>query len=87
MHPQAPQSCDALKIGLDLGGSKIEGILMVSNSSELARYRIASPRNDYAATIAAIAELVAKLKQGITAGAKIGIGVPGSVSPPRVTPP
>jgi fructokinase len=81
MHPLAPQNCDALKIGLDLGGSKIEGILMGSKSSELARYRMASPRNDYAATIAAVAELAAKLKQGIMAGAKIGVGVPGSVSP------
>jgi fructokinase len=72
---------DRLRIGLDLGGSKIEGILMGSGATELARYRIASPRNDYVATIAAVVELTAKLKQGITAEVRIGIGIPGSVSP------
>ena len=69
------------RIGLDLGGSKIEGILMDPGATELARYRVATPRNDYAATIAAIVDLTARLKQGITAGAKIGVGVPGSISP------
>jgi fructokinase len=70
-----------LRIGVDLGGSKIEGILMGGVATELARYRLKSPRNDYAATIAAIVELVARLKQGSTAGATIGLGAPGSISP------
>ena len=69
------------RIGIDLGGSKIEGILMGPGATELARYRVATPRNDYSDTIAAIVELAAKLRQGFTAEAKIGIGVPGSVSP------
>ncbi|HAH63882.1 MAG TPA: transcriptional regulator, partial [Rhizobiales bacterium] len=69
---------DGFRIGLDLGGSKIEGILMSPGATELARFRVATPRNDYAATIAAIVDLTARLKQGITAGAKIGVGVPGS---------
>jgi fructokinase len=76
-----PSSQNGLRIGLDLGGSKIEGILMDPGATELARYRVATPRNDYAATIAAIVDLTASLKQGITAGAKIGVGVPGSISP------
>ena len=42
-----------LRVGLDLGGSKIEGILLSPEATELARYRIATPREDYAATIAA----------------------------------
>src|SRR5262252_2444930 len=75
------ESCDLLRIGLDLGGSKIEGILMGSDATELARYRIATPRNDYAATVAAILNLTARLKQGITCASKIGVGVPGSISP------
>ena len=54
---------------------------MGPGATELARYRVATPRNDYAATIAAIADLTARLKQGITAGARIGIAVPGSISP------
>ena len=76
-----PSDQNGLRIGLDLGGSKIEGILMGPGATELARYRVATPRNDYAATIAAIVDLTARLKQGITAGAKIGVGVPGSISP------
>jgi fructokinase len=76
-----PSGQNGLRIGLDLGGSKIEGILMDPGATELARYRVATPRNDYAATIAAIVDLTARLKQGVTAGAKIGVGVPGSISP------
>ena len=72
---------DGFRIGLDLGGSKIEGILMSPGATELARFRVATPRNDYAATIAAIVDLTARLMQGITAGARIGIAVPGSISP------
>ena len=70
-----------LRIGLDLGGSKIEGILMGPGAKELARYRVATPRNDYAAAIAAIVDLAARLVQGITADATVGIAVPGSISP------
>jgi fructokinase len=70
-----------LRIGLDLGGSKIEGILMSAGAKELARYRVATPRDDYAAIIATIVDLTARLMQGITASARIGIAVPGSISP------
>jgi fructokinase len=70
-----------LRIGLDLGGSKIEGILMSPGAAELACYRVATPRNDYAATIAAIVDLTARLMQGIPTGARIGIAVPGPSRP------
>ena len=70
-----------LRIGLDLGGSKIEGILLGPGAKEWARYRVATPRDDYAATIVAIVDLTARLMQGIAPGAKIGIAVPGSISP------
>ena len=70
-----------LRIGLDLGGSKIEGILLSPEATEMARYRIATPRDDYAATIAAIVDLTCRLMQDITAEATIGIAVPGSISP------
>ena len=46
----------------------------------MACYRIATPRDDYAATIAAIVDLAARLMQGIPTST-IGIGVPGSISP------
>src|SRR6478752_845366 len=48
---------DGLRIGIDLGGSKIEGILISLEAKESARYRVATPRNNYAATIAAIVDL------------------------------
>ena len=76
-----PSSQHGLRIGLDLGGSKIEGIAMDSSATELARYRIATPRDDYAGTIAAIVDLASKLMQGITSETKVGIAVPGSISP------
>ena len=69
------------RIGLDLGGSKIEGILMTPGATELARYRVATPRNDYPATIAAVVDLTARLMQSVPAGVRIGIAVPGSISP------
>jgi fructokinase len=50
-------------------------------AKEWARYRVATPRDDYAATIAAIVDLTARLMQGIAPGASIGIAVPGSISP------
>ena len=53
---------------------------MDSNATELVRCRVATPR-DYAATIVALAELTAKLKNGIAPESKIGVGVPGSISP------
>ena len=68
-----------LRIGLDLGGSKIEGILLSPEATEMARYRIATPRDDYAATIVAIVDLTCRLTQDITAEATIGIAVPGSI--------
>jgi fructokinase len=72
---------EELRIGIDLGGSKIEGVSLGPEASELARYRVTTPRNDYAATIAAIVDLKARLMHGIQASATIGIAVPGSISP------
>jgi fructokinase len=72
---------EQLRIGIDLGGSKIEGILMGPGAAELARHRVPTPRDDYAASIAAIVDLKARLMQGIQISTKIGIAVPGSISP------
>jgi fructokinase len=41
-----------LRIGIDLGGTKIEGILLDADGSEAARHRIPAPRDDYAASSA-----------------------------------
>lgn len=70
------------RIGIDLGGTKIEGLVLDSVGTETARRRIATPRGDYAGTIAAIADLVRTLEpEAGAAGASVGIGMPGTLSP------
>ena len=70
---------NTLRIGIDLGGTKIEGIAL-AGSRELARVRIDTPRHDYAATLAAIAALVADLERTAGATGTVGIGIPGTMS-------
>jgi fructokinase len=70
-----------MKIGIDLGGTKIEGVVLDGGGSECARRRIATPKGDYEATLAAIAGLVASLEDEAGDEATVGIGVPGSISP------
>ena len=73
----------ALRIGVDLGGSKTEIIALDGDGRELLRRREATPHNDYEAIIALVATLVTDAERtcGITpGGATIGIGTPGSLS-------
>ncbi|MDX2159410.1 MAG: ROK family protein [Hyphomicrobiaceae bacterium] len=72
---------DRLRVGIDLGGTKIEGVALGPDGSERGRLRIAAPRGDYAATIEAVAGLVAALEQSSPGSGSIGIGAPGSTSP------
>lgn len=69
------------RIGIDLGGTKIEGVVLLDDGSIAARERVASPQRDYAATIRAIADLVARLECVAQDAATVGIGMPGSISP------
>ena len=69
------------RIGIDLGGTKIEGLLLGAEGEEITRERIATPRHDYTGTIDAIAGLVARLDTAATGRASVGIGMPGSLSP------
>jgi len=69
-----------LRIGVDLGGTKIEGILLGPDAREIARRRVPTPRGDYAATLAAIRDLVLALEAG-TGKATVGVGIPGAISP------
>jgi fructokinase len=76
-----------LLVGIDLGGTKIEGVVMDAAGTERPRQRVATPRNDYDATVAAIAAMVESLladaaSAGRGAGtATIGVATPGSLSP------
>ena len=69
-----------LRIGIDLGGTKIEGIALAVDGREVGRKRIPTPRDDYDGTLTAIAGLVGELEDG--AGlATIGVAMPGAISP------
>jgi fructokinase len=71
----------ALRLGIDLGGTKIAGIALERGGSVAAEHRMASPRHDYAATLDAIRETVARLESAAGAQGTIGIGMPGSLAP------
>jgi len=75
------------RIGIDLGGTKIEILAIDASGNELFRKRVATPRGEYEGTIQAIGGLVAAAEQalGVSSQAEIkipiGIGIPGAVSP------
>jgi fructokinase len=70
-----------MRIGIDVGGSKLEAIALDSNSRELLRHRIPAPKGDYDATLAAIVALVAKVETTVGERGTVGIGIPGAISP------
>jgi fructokinase len=69
-----------MRIGIDLGGTKIEALAIDHNGMELARHRIDTPRDDYDATIQAMVGLVNRLEKETGATGTVGAGIPGSVS-------
>ena len=68
------------RIGIDLGGTKIEIIALDAAGAECFRRRIPTPRDDYEATLGAIAGLVAEA-EAIAGPCTVGIGMPGTISP------
>ncbi|MGL4727281.1 MAG: ROK family protein [Bosea sp. (in: a-proteobacteria)] len=70
-------------MGIDLGGTKIEGLVLDEGGGELIRRRIPTPRGDYSTIVSAIADLVRSLEaEAGTAGqARVGVGIPGVISP------
>ena len=70
-----------MRIGIDLGGTKIEGIALADDGRELARRRAAAPRGNYHATIHAVIALVTALEQESGGRGSVGIGIPGTISP------
>jgi len=73
----------AVRIGIDLGGTKIEGIALSPAGEELARRRVPTPSGDYAAILRAVAQMVHALEHdaGARGSATVGVGIPGAVSP------
>ncbi|MAB13683.1 ROK family protein [Parvibaculum sp.] len=70
-----------MRIGIDLGGTKIEGIVLDAGGEVRARRRIPSPRGDYGDTLSAICGIVDHLETECGATCSIGIGMPGAISP------
>ncbi len=70
-----------MRIGVDLGGTKIEAIALDTDGTELLRRRVPTPRGDYDATIRAIVALVDAFEQQLGRRGSIGIGIPGTISP------
>ncbi|HYT66412.1 MAG TPA: ROK family protein [Vicinamibacterales bacterium] len=70
-----------LRIGIDLGGTKIEAVAFGPDGAERFRRRIASPQGDYPGTIAAIASLVTAAEEACGERGTIGVGMPGTMSP------
>src|SRR6266403_4040249 len=69
------------RIGIDLGGTKIEGAAIDACGSVRFRHRVATPSRDYQGTIDAIIALIRMIEQEIGTTAPVGIGIPGAVSP------
>jgi predicted NBD/HSP70 family sugar kinase len=69
-----------IRIGVDVGGSKIEAIALATGGAVLARRRIASPSHDYAQMVDAVRGLVAALEAELGVRAQVGIGTPGAIS-------
>lgn len=69
-----------MRIGIDFGGTKIEGVALDDNGDVLARVRLATPRGDYEASLDAVAGLVTDLEGRAGTAESIGMGIPGALS-------
>lgn len=68
-----------VRIGVDLGGTKIEAIALDVAGTELGRIRLPTPRGNYQGTIDAIASLVRQLESSTRECGTVGVGIPGSI--------
>jgi fructokinase len=69
-----------MKLGIDLGGTKIEIIALADDGVELLRRRVATPQNDYFETLQVIAGLVRDAEAELGQRGSLGIGTPGALS-------
>lgn len=70
-----------IRIGIDLGGTKIEATALDSSGAELLRQRVPTPKDDYPGTIDAICQLVKQVETEVGDVATVGMGMPGAISP------
>ena len=81
------RKAQSIRIGIDLGGTKIEGLALDESSEELARVRVSTPRDDYDETIQAIVDVVHDLERragglwNVGSPPTVGVGMPGTIVP------
>jgi len=69
-----------LRIGVDLGGTKIEFVALESDGRERERFRVPTPRGDYEATVKAVRDGALKIETELQRSATVGVGIPGTIS-------
>ncbi len=70
-----------MRIGVDLGGTKVEAVALGPRGQEMARRRVATPTGDYAATVRAIVALVHGIESELGREGSVGVAIPGAISP------
>jgi fructokinase len=70
-----------VRIGIDLGGTKIEAVALDPEGRQLARMRVPTPQGDYEGILAAVADLVERVGSGLDVAETVGVGTPGAISP------
>lgn len=70
-----------MRIGIDVGGTKIEGIALGEHGDTLARARVPTPRDSYPGTLSAVTGLVDEFERSLARRGTVGVGIPGTISP------
>ena len=70
-----------MRIGIDLGGTKFEGVALAGDGHVLQRRRIAAPRDNYEDSVRALVALVTSLEHDTGESGTVGVGIPGAISP------
>src|SRR5712691_10962902 len=78
--PSTRKKQEPIRIGVDLGGTKVEFVALERDGRELHRHRIATPRHDYEGTVRAAAEAVEEIEKKLSRSATVGMGIPGTIS-------
>lgn len=71
-----------MRIGVDLGGTKIEGIVLTDEGELAEKIRVATPGHSYKETVTAVCDVIADLQSRSSRQLKVGIGSPGALSYP-----
>ncbi|MFT4887142.1 MAG: putative NBD/HSP70 family sugar kinase [Pseudohongiellaceae bacterium] len=71
-----------MRIGVDLGGTKIEGIILTNEGEISQKIRVATPGTSYKGTLTAVCQVITQLQDQLPCPVKVGIGAPGTLSKP-----